>query len=357
MKKTQYKNFSWNTHRTNFELEKPSICQFELTFKCDFHCRHCYTDCYNKPDYAKTELGLEKVKSIIDKIYDAGIIWLCFTGGDPLVRKDFLHIYRYAKKKGFIVTIFTNGYSMDKRIAGELKDNPPFVVEITLNAASREVYEKISRKHGSFSKTMQGIDLILSSKIPLKIKTQVTKDNLAALPKTEQFIRSLGQEFRPSFDLFPRLNGDLAPCSLRVAPKEIFRLSAKMTDKSEEGCLRVADLSRTNTKQWSLFRCAIGSGDGLHVDPRGNSFACNLIRTPAFNLLKFGVKEAINKSLSLIRNRQFKTDSKCKDCSFLYSCRLCPGRAYLETKNLEAPLDHYCELAQLCLRLKKEKND
>lgn len=347
MKETQYKKFSLNVHEKNSRFGRPNVCQFELTFGCGLNCKHCYTSCYNKPEYIRKELKFKQVKTILDKLYYAGVIWICFTGGDPLSRKDFLNIYNYAKDKGFIVTIFTNGYSMNKRIAKRLKANPPFVIEITLNTVNKGTYEKISREKGSFIKTMQGINLILSSKIPLKIKTQVTRDNLKDFSKTKEFIKSLGLRFRPSFDLFPRLNGDLFPCSLRLSPEEIFILRGGKKYIPEEECFKASSPTAIKSRPQSLFRCAIGSGDGLHVDPYGNTFPCNLIRLPEFNLLKFGIKEAMNKSLSLVQNRQFKTASKCKGCHFLYYCRLCPGKAYLETRDMESPVGHYCELTQI----------
>ncbi|GAF88367.1 unnamed protein product, partial [marine sediment metagenome] len=117
MREIQYKTFSLRTHKINWLLKRPNVCQFELTFGCNLHCKHCYTDCYNKPAYLKKELKTREVKFILDKVYKAGVIWLCFTGGDPLTRKDFLDIYSDAKDKGFIITLFTNGYSMTEEIA------------------------------------------------------------------------------------------------------------------------------------------------------------------------------------------------------------------------------------------------
>ena len=69
----------------------------------------------------------------MDEIHKEGCLWLTFTGGDPLVREDFLEIYSHAKKKGFIVTIFTNGQAFTKEIFDYLGKSPPFSIEITKN--------------------------------------------------------------------------------------------------------------------------------------------------------------------------------------------------------------------------------
>ncbi|MEA3560790.1 MAG: radical SAM protein [Candidatus Omnitrophota bacterium] len=129
MKEIQYKTFSLRTHKKNWRIKRSNVCQFELTFKCGLNCSYCYVSCYNKPECIKNELTTKGVKFILDKVYNAGIIWLCLTGGDPLTREDFLEIYSYAKNKGLIITIFTNGYSMTKEIADYLEKRPPFVKE------------------------------------------------------------------------------------------------------------------------------------------------------------------------------------------------------------------------------------
>jgi len=343
MQEIQYKTFSLRAHKKNWHLMRPNVCYFELTFGCGLHCRHCYTDCYNKPEDIKNELDTKQVKFILDKVYNSGVIWLCFTGGDPLTRNDFLEVYSYAKNKGFITTIFTNGYLMTKEIADYLKKRPPFVIELTLNAVTEGVYERISQVRGSFKKVMQGLDLILKAKLPLKIKTQITKDNLEELPRIKKFIQGLGLKFRPSSDLYACLNAGLTPCSLRISPQEVLNLDGRV--KSD--CLKELNGPNEIDKQNSyLFRCAIGGGDGINIDPYGNTFLCNLIRRPAFNLLKVGVEYAQNKLLPLVRKRKFATNSKCKSCNLRKFCYWCPGKAYLETNNMEAPIEYYCRLTK-----------
>lgn len=347
MKEIQYKAFSLSIHKNNWRVKNPNVCQFELTFGCGLRCKHCYTDCYNRPEYLKKELETQEVKFILDKIYKAGVIWICLTGGDPLRRKDFLDIYSYAKNTGFIITIFTNAYSINKEIAEYLKNKPPFVIEMTLNAVTKETYEKISQVKGSFEKVMQGINLITEFKLPLKIKTKITQDNLGEVPKIKEFMQRQGLHFRPSTDLHAQLNGDLAPCNLRLSPKELLDLNGRKHNADEECITRNTSHVTRRTSQVNLFRCAIGGGDGLHVDPYGNTFPCNLIRKPVFNLLKVDIDYAMNRLLSLARNRKFVTDSECNGCNLRESCCTCPGRAYVETKDMEAPIEYYCKLAKM----------
>ena len=340
MRETRYSHFSLSTHEKNLRLNGTNTCQFELTFRCGLHCKYCSTDCYNKRACIEKELKTNRIKFILDKIHKAGVVWLCFTGGDPTERGDFSDIYSYAKDKGFIITIFTSGYSITDRMIGLFEEKPPFVIEITLNAVTEELYEKISQIKGSFVRVMKAINLILEKKIPLQIKTLVTKDNLEELPKIKRFIRERGLRFTPSAILYPRLDGDLTPCNLRVSPHEVLSLDKRKRpqDKESGPCLK-------KNPQARLFNCAIGGGDGFFVDPYGDIFLCNLIRTPKESLIETDVEEALNKLLPKAGEERFRTASKCKNCGSRETCCWCPGKAYLEKGNKEEPIEYYCTMA------------
>jgi len=353
MREIQYKTFSFRAHQNNWLSKKPSVCEFELTFKCALHCRHCYSDCYNKIQYLRKELNTQEVKIILDKLYKRGVLWLCFTGGDPLAREDFLEIYSYAKEKGFIITIFTSGYYINEKMVRYLKQSPPFVIELTLNAINKKLYERISQVKDSFLRVKQAIKLILKAKLPLKIKTQVTQDNLKEIPKIKSFLKRLGLKFISSYILYPRLNGDLTPCNLRVLPEEILRLNQRHKNLSfceyhleKETNDRISKIKyrKLNPK---LFFCAVGGGDGFRIDPYGNIFLCSLIRDYKFNLLKVDIDYALNKLLPFFRKRRFLTESACRYCPSKEFCGWCPGRAYLEKADMELPIEYYCRLAEL----------
>lgn len=339
MREIQYKDFSLKTHGINLGLDKASVCQFEVTFSCGLHCRHCYTDCFNRPDMRRRELSTDGVISVLDRVKRAGILWLCLTGGDPIARADFADIYAYAKDEGFIVTVFTSGYSVTRDIVRLFQDRPPFVVEITLNSVSSGSYEKISRVKSSFSKVMKGIEDIRMAGIPLKIKTQVTTDNLDEIPKIKNFVESLGMKFIPNHIIYPSLEGDIDPCKLRIRPIDVVGLYG--LDKARRKIVpgESADKSRR------LFPCAIESGDGINIDPYGNMFLCTLIREPRMNILDTDIEEARAVLLSRVRDANFSGGSRCGDCSSKKSCSWCPGKAYAERGSAEEPIDYYCELS------------
>jgi len=345
MEVVSYKKFSRKFHKKNWRNNRPNVCQFELTFGCGLHCRHCYTDCYNKAGYIKKELHTKGVKLILDNVRQQGVLWLCFTGGDPLTRRDFLELYAYARGKGFIITIFTNAYSMNRRIAEYLKDRPPFAIEITLNAVTQDLYEKITQVKGSFAKAMQGIGFVLKAKLPLKIKADATKYNCRELPKIENFVEGLGLKFKPNILLHSRLNRDLPLRNLRNSPQQVLSLN-RNKKYSRDNC-NLSSYALPRMPYHKLFRCAIGCGDGLYIDPYGNLVPCICIREPNRNLLKEDIRGARQKVLNWIRTRYLTGDSECARCPIRSSCYNCPGRALLEIGDLEGRVSWFCELAHL----------
>lgn len=344
MNNLQYQAFSLRMHEKNWQRKRASVCQFELTFACNLHCRHCYSDCFNKPSQINKELNIKQVRLVLDQLYAAGIIWLCFSGGDPLVRDDFLDIYSYAKDKGFIITIFTNGYAMTKEIAFYLKERPPFAIELTLNAVSQSLFDDISQVKGSFRKVMQGLGLTLGARLPLKIKTQVTKDNFKHLPHIKKFVNKLGMVFRPSIFLHARLNGDLAPCKLRITPRQVLQLDGKRPSLSEATRCQLG--ARHSGTERDLFPCVIGGGDGINIDPYGNMLPCLCIREPKISALKKDILKAQDEILSWVRTRQSSQANDCASCSIRQLCYSCPGKAWLEKGDLEAKVDWFCEVAK-----------
>lgn len=354
MKEIQYKDFSLKTHEKNWRRNKPNVCQFELTFKCSLHCKHCYSDCYNNPSYIKKELNTKQVKYIIDKIHKIGVFWLCFTGGDPLEREDFLEIYSYAKDKGFLITIFTTGYSLTKEIADYLAKKAPFVIEITINGVTKNTYENIAQIEDSYERTMAGMDMMLKRRLPFKVKTMIIQENLKELPKIKEFLENKGLKFRPSALLHARLNKDSTPCTLRLTPEQFIELNklfdVKSTEEDEEGAQVRNEHKRYKRASNKLFNCAAGVEDGINIDPYGKMFICSCIREPAIDLLgatQADIEEALFDTFPKIADSEFKTDSKCRYCDIRDFCYLCPGKSYLETGDMEGRIDYFCKLAHL----------
>ena len=81
----------------------------EVTARCNNDCRHCYINLPAGDRAAREkELSLEEIKEIADEAVSLGTLWCLITGGEPLLREDFSDIYLYLKRKGLLISVFTN---------------------------------------------------------------------------------------------------------------------------------------------------------------------------------------------------------------------------------------------------------
>lgn len=78
-----------------------------LTGRCNFRCKHCYM---SAPDARYGELSHASVMDIVRQISECGISSVSLSGGEPLVRPDFLEIVDALLDAGVnIRQIYSNG--------------------------------------------------------------------------------------------------------------------------------------------------------------------------------------------------------------------------------------------------------
>lgn len=113
---------------------------FELSPVCNFDCRMCYVR--KSPEEVKCHnrkmLNLERWKKIADQAENAGMLYLLLTGGEPFLWPDFWELYMYLSKKGFLISINSNGSLIDEGVIEQLKERPPIRINITLYGASND---------------------------------------------------------------------------------------------------------------------------------------------------------------------------------------------------------------------------
>jgi len=335
-----YSEFSERFHARSVGKRIPTDGAFEVTFRCNLRCRHCYV-----VREAEEELTTQEIFRILDEIAEAGCLWLLFTGGEPLARNDFLDIYAYAKKRGFIITLFTNGTLITPEITDFLRRWPPFTLEITLYGITQETYERITGVPGSFERCMEGIKLLTEKKIPLKLKAIVTTLNKDELWKIKEFAKSLRVDFRFDAHISPRVDGSKEPCKLRITPEEVVQLDL-IDDK------RAKEWKEFCQKYWGkvnadlLYNCG-GGISSFNIDPYGRLSVCEVSRTPSYDLRRGSFKQGWFEFLSNLREQKVVRNTKCRRCDLISLCGQCPGWAQLENGDPESPVEYLCQIAQL----------
>ncbi len=333
--------------------------QIELTYRCNLNCIHCWckglavSGSRLESHTAHRELTTEEWKEILDEIQKEGCLSLCLTGGEPLVREDFLEIYSYAKAKGFIITLFTNGYALSEKIVDCLAKSPPYSIEVTLNGITQTTYESITQKKGSYSKVIENIRLLKEKKLHIILKTnclKANKDELGLIKKwTEELLgKPAERKYRFKYDpmIYPRLNQDKTPINFRLSFAELAEVKKQDKDIWEEYQKGMhndsPDLKRD---KGFLYNCNAWI-ENFFIDPYGRLKFCMFSDKFSVDLRATSFKEGFYEAFPRLLNERFKTNSKCRDCSLRPICYYCPARAYLETGNEEGPVPYYCELAK-----------
>ena len=161
------------------QYRNPLTVSFELTRRCSFRCVHCYLGDQKIVRACKSqELDTAAVIRLIDEMAAAGTLFLTLTGGDPMLRPDFLDIYRHAVRNGLLVTVFCNGSLIKDEIVSTFVEYPPRAVEITLYGASQETFEAVTQTPGSYAACMRGVEKLRQAKVRLRLLQAVGRDAL-----------------------------------------------------------------------------------------------------------------------------------------------------------------------------------
>jgi radical SAM protein with 4Fe4S-binding SPASM domain len=350
MKHATYTEFSEAFHHAGGVLRAPMNGTIEVTHRCPLTCAHCYNNLPMADGQAATaELTTAEHIRILDELADAGCLWLLFTGGEIFARRDFLEIYTHARRRGFLITLFTNGTMITPRIADHLAEYRPFSIEITMYGRTRETYERLTGIPGSFGKCMRGIELLLERGLPLKLKTVAVTINKHEVLAMQQFAEELGVEFKFDSMMNPRIDCSHSPLAVRLTPAECVAFDLLDPRRMDEWKLFATKyLGPANPPERSddLYHCG-GGVSSFSIDPYGGMSICVLSRVDRFDLRRGTVLEGWHSFLANVRGKKMTRPTKCTACELKAMCGMCPANGELENQDPEAPVDFLCQVAHL----------
>lgn len=93
---------------------------WSVTGRCNYRCRHCFM---SAPNAKFGELSHETCMELIDQMAGCGVQCVTLTGGEPLVRKDFMDLVdRLLEKEIRILTIYSNGRLVTDQLLDALEE-------------------------------------------------------------------------------------------------------------------------------------------------------------------------------------------------------------------------------------------
>lgn len=350
MEQLTYKEFSASLHGSLFAQRIPINGTIEVTRRCPLTCLHCYNNLPVQDQSARSsELTYEEHCRIVDEVVEAGCLWLLYTGGEILARKDFLNIYTYAKRQGLLITLFTNGTLITPRVADHLARYRPFAIEITLYGRTEATYERLTGVPGSYEKCLQGIRLLKERNLPLKLKTVAVTVNKHEIWEMKRFAEEdLGLEFKFDAMMNPRIDCSQSPLAVRLSAEEAVLLDLQDPKRIKEwkqfGAVFNGPVHGPGNDE--VYHCG-GGLSSFAIDPQGKMSICVLSHVDAYDLRKGTFKDGWEHFLLNARRKKTTMLTKCAACHIKAVCGMCPANGELENGHPEKPVEFLCRAAHL----------
>jgi radical SAM protein with 4Fe4S-binding SPASM domain len=310
---------------------------WELTYRCNEQCSHCYLDVFPANAEVPGELSTEECFRVIDQLVELGAMHLLFSGGEILVRRDFFQIAEYARSKRLLLRLFTNGILITPQVADRIAALHPYAVEISLYSVNPQTHDKITGRERSWELTIRALRLLRDRGVRTKIKVPLMHENFRELREFEKLAAELGAEFRYDSTITPKDNGGLSPLKHRLSHQELVRLFREIL---------VAEAWASRTVSPEARTCGIGL-NALAFDPYGNVYPCVQTRDLAGNLRTQSLKTIWKESTVWGRLGALTVSElpECRECELLNFCVRCHGLAQVEDGDLYGPAFANCREA------------
>ncbi|GAB4250231.1 radical SAM protein [Deferrisoma sp.] len=321
-----------------WEHRVPVEGTFELTRACPFSCPHCY--CPEATPGA--ELTTPQILGLLDELAEAGCLWLTLTGGEPLAHPGFERIYLHAVERGFLVTLFTNGFLLDRRVREVLAYRAPASIEISVYGVSEHGYGRATGRPDAWPAVRAHVEAAVAEGLPVTLKTVLTRATAPELDAMATWARDLGVGFRFDPAINPRLDGAAQPLGERLSPEEVLAVEARFSDRSEawrEACALPSGGAGPN---------GLGCGAGrtaFHLTAEGAVTPCLLLPGVGVSALEGGFRAAWERDIPRMLDLLPPGNPECGACDLGNLCDHCPAWAFLEHGRWNARVEYLCSLA------------
>lgn len=303
----------------------------DLLVPCNLRCQHCYLD------FTRTEvLPFDEVCSYLDQLARHGCPEVVLTGGEIFLRRDLEDIIAYAEEKGFLLELFTNGNFIDEKTADWLGRRLIQCVQISVYGTTAEVHESVTRKPGTFNKSIHAARRLVERGIRVRLVNVVQKCNYEDAFRFPDFARSIGAEYDVDSTLMPNRNGSNEPLGHGISVWQ-------MAELHKAGITRPPNPAAI---------CTAARGKG-RITAYGDVYPCNVINNASLGSLKEHSFEEIWNSPRRVelhnRIANYRLN-RCGACSNSSECAPCAAtRGFNHDENMEIPVSEACMITAASL--------
>lgn len=140
----------------------PESVHLQLNNVCNLRCPSCYVGLHEEDAGG---LSWERIQLLIDEWAEMGVFQLALGGGEPLLSPKFAPVVRYARKRGIVPNVTTNGWLISAMLLDEIEGylgelRMSLNDAVTINAALLEEKAALLRSRG----VRFGFNLIVTRK-------------------------------------------------------------------------------------------------------------------------------------------------------------------------------------------------
>ena len=340
-------------HAKGASLGIPVGGNFELTARCNFNCPMCYVHLSEQEVEARgKELTAQQWISLAEQARDRGLIFALLTGGEPLVRKDFFEIYGAMKEMGLMVSINSNGSTLQGKNLENLLEDPPQRVNVSLYGGCSQTYQAMCG-NDAFERVVENIRQLKKASIDVRLNVSITPYNHQDLQRIHAISKELRTPIKVSSYMYPpiRVHGD---CGHRLTADDAAKLSVVWDqmrfskEEFEKRALGYRDMMAVEEKECSAdpdlgVGCRAGS-TAFWMTWDGRMLPCGMMPGPETYPLEVGFDAAWDELRS--RTAQLPNPAKCKGCKYRNFCSVCSAVCVSETGRFDGVPEYVCRMTE-----------
>lgn len=214
---------------------RPFFLAHAVTFGCNSKCRTC--SYWKLTPRMNEDLPTTEVYAMLDRAYDAGMRAYYLFGGEPLVRKDVGELVTYARRRGFLTTMNTNGSLLAGK-APSLRDLD--VAFVSLDHPT-EYHDEIRGRKGNFHEVLHGVERLREVAGSLVVLvTTISTLNFDAMEGMAELAERMGvmisyNSVEPTLDFGLTDSGNSPNLELGLNPDRLREFYATLLRLKREG--------------------------------------------------------------------------------------------------------------------------
>lgn len=307
-----------NGEVTKEYLEGYKMLNIYITNACNLKCKHCFMLSGKK---LENELTLGDWMKVLTSFKENGGEFVTFSGGEPLMFKNFPQIISHAHDLGLKSTVLSNGLLWSDKL---IHDLALFIDEIqfSLDGVDEETNSMV-RGSGHFEKVVDTIVKFANAGVKTSVATTFTYDNLNENTQIRyKNLVDLIKEKTSGKDVFFKLSKKLLPGrDMHFTAEENEKYSAIIKDieKHVDENADYENFLAGHTANLVAINCGLG---GISVSSDGNVYFCNRINEmESFgNVTEKPMSFFMEKGKEIHLATSVENVIPCKDCELRYIC-------------------------------------